>query len=194
MATVGIPHPPPGPPPPLPRRFIRRRFIKPLDTRPAPVPGLWQPKDSKPNKPPKLGTDTKHTAKSRARATFLGGERAKFDARFPPLGKDTDPARADVGKTTPEQPNFEERVCKSMYNYTCTLVNHVCTFCVTSWAKVCMIVSRTQICPEVGGEASMCTVISIPSRGGVGGGGGGSSTPSGSIKIAPRVSVTYIGT
>lgn len=92
MATGRIvPHPPPGPRPdhlPLHRpgtRYVRPNSLPPLEGNFATVSGIsriTKPRCSSGTNP------ARHTAKSRARAAFLEGERAKFDERFPPLRHD----------------------------------------------------------------------------------------------------------
>ena len=93
-------------------RYVRPDCLPPLETRVTAASGLSM--RTKPgsvssawSRPVTSHNPARHTAKSRARAVFLEGERAKFDEMFPPLGKDA-PASVSVGGKPVDQ--FKELV------------------------------------------------------------------------------------
>ena len=128
MSTGSIvPRPPLGPPP---------DYLPPLETRVTAASGLS--KRTKPgsvssawSRPVTSHNPARHTAKSRARAVFLEGERAKFDEMFPPLGKDA-PASASVG----EKPvDHLKELVSSIFTLLCALKYMYCS--VASFSKYC---------------------------------------------------------
>ena len=114
-----IPQPPTEPCPDyLPKRrpgvrYVRRASLPPLQSQDPVVSGISKRTKSSgafPQERPTTSTaaasnPARHTAKSRARAAFLEGERAKFDEMFPPLTK----AAAVQPGSQDRQP--KDRVC-----------------------------------------------------------------------------------
>ena len=101
-----VPRPPPGPRPDyLPKhragiRYLRRGSLPPLKMI-STVPGIsmrnkLRSASARATTSSSSNNPARHTAKSRARAAFIGEERARFDEMFPPLDQLLEAARAVV--------------------------------------------------------------------------------------------------